>query len=112
MFDQLSKMEVDSDLEFCMYLRIFSSWRPKMIFTTMMTIMMIMVNLLLCGQKRKKGEGKGCLPRDPSTLFDPAVAAAVAGDDDHEAPCDRGRVESISGIGPNDYVSGSFIIKR
>ena len=83
-----------------------------MIFMTMMTIMMIMVNLLLCGQKRKKGEGKGCLPRDPSTLFDPAVAAAVAGDDDHEAPCDRGRVESISGIGPNDYVSGSFIIKR
>ena len=29
MFDQLSKMEVDSDLEFCMYLRIFSSWCPK-----------------------------------------------------------------------------------
>ena len=76
----------------------------KTIFMTMMTIMMIMVNLLLCGQKRKKGEGKGCLPRDPSTLFDRAVAAAVAGDDDHddhdEPPFARGRVESICGIGP------------
>ena len=56
--------------------------------------------------------GKGFPPGKPATLFDPAVAAAVDGDDDHEAPCDRGRVESISGIGPNDYVSGSFIIKR
>ena len=78
--------------------------------------MMIMVNLLLCGQKRKKGEGKGCLPRDPSTLFDPAVAAAVAGDDDHdddhEPPFARGRVESVRGIGQNDCVSRSVIIKR
>ena len=98
MFDQLSKgkMEVDSDLEFCMYLRIFSSWCPKMIFMTMMTIVMIMVNLLLCGQKRKKGEGKGSLPRDPYTLFDPAVAAAVTGDHDDDG-CRRGSFCSREG---------------
>ena len=82
-------MGVDLDLEFCMSDDFFIMVSKKMIFMTMMTIMMIMVNLLLCGQKRKKGEGKGCLPRDPSTLFDPAVAAAVGGDD-HDDGCRTG----------------------